>query len=256
MKLVQTINAIPRLAKGYTREEKSDQEIRELYGCNDGEILRRAMIADKDEPDSIKEETILFFVRKAFREKNIRLCDELSDYLIRRIYKVIYNKLSKSFPRPLSIDERDELVENILNQVYMEWYTDDSKFSFWEARFWFCLNCRICDQVTRCKKMLMEEVSIEGLSDPDSDEISWLDRIPSREKMTPEITAMVNSALRAMKEPYRSAFYLRVYEDYSEKDIAKYHNVSERTIRNWLCKSKICLEKWRDEMPESVRGNR
>ena len=68
---------------------------------------------------------------------------------------------------------------------------------------------------------------------------------------------LAKQALGTIKEPFRTAFILRYFEDWpiesndpDQPTISKFFGKTSRTIRYWLQKAETALEKWRGENHE------
>ena len=127
---------------------------------------------------------------------------------------------------------------------------------FLQIRFGLCLK-RLTVQVFRKQlnqlKLERNSIPLTSLEGYDVEETNPLVRPRSIELEVIE-KDLIRAALSQLKEPLRSAYLLRYYENWPIEDqdpnvqtISRHFNKTPRTIRNWFTEAEKCLEAWREE---------
>ena len=239
--------------KIYRRKAVVDRQIREALKLDHKELRRRSEIRDEESPDYLKEESLVYLIRHYHKVGNQRVVNDLSKSLLyHRSAKYIYKRLGS-----LRGDLRDEGYSNVIAELFFRIIDLKSDRSdFLQIHFGLCLKC-LTVQIFRKQlnqlKLERNSIPLASLEDYDVEETNPLVRPRSIESEVIE-KDLIRAALSQLKEPLRSAYLLRHYEDWqienqdsSVPTISRYFNKTPRTIRNWLNKAEKCLEAWREE---------
>ena len=238
--------------KIYRRPAVLDRQIREALKLDHRELRRRSEIRDEESPDYLKEESLVYLIRHYHKVGNQRVVNDLSKSLLDRCAALIYSRLLS-----LRVDLRDEGYSDVVAELFsriIDLKSDRSDFL--QIRFGLCLKS-LTVQVFRKQlnqlKLERNSIPMASLEDYDGEETNPLVRPRSIESEVIE-KDLIRAALSQLKEPLRSAYLLRHYEDWqienqdpSVPTISRYFNKTPRTIRNWLTKAEKCLEAWREE---------
>ncbi len=247
----------------YQRDAVVVRQIQEAVKLDLVEIRRRLKITDKESPGFLKEESLVYLIRHFHKLTNRPAVDVLTESLLRRCANLIKGKLH-SLGAEAAKDGYSEIVTELFGRIFD---LDSDKGDFLQKRFWIVLEkltvTAFKNQLKQIKlgQDILSLSSIEGNDGNDSD-MSTLNggrRVsPAYETRTLESEVndriLIHAALKQLKEPLRTAYLLRYYEDWpvenqdaSEPTISRYFNRTPRTIRNWLAKAEKELEAWRQE---------
>ena len=239
--------------KIYRRQAVVDRQIREALKLDHKELRRRSEIRDEESPDYLKEESLVYLIRHYHKVGNQRVVNDLSKSLLyHRSAKYIYKRLGS-----LRGDLRDEGYSNVVAELFSRIIDLRSdRGDFLQIRFGLCLK-RLTVQVFRKQlnqlKLERNSIPLTSLEGYDVEETNPLVRPRSIELEVIE-KDLIRAALSQLKEPLRSAYLLRYYENWPIEDqdpnvqtISRHFNKTPRTIRNWFTEAEKCLEAWREE---------
>ena len=238
--------------KIYQRLAVVDRQIQEALKLDHRELRRRSEVTDKESPDFLKEESLVYLIRHYHKVGNQRVVNDLSKSLLYRCAALIYSRLLS-----LRVDLRDEGYSNVVAELFSRIIDLRSdRGDFLQVRFGLCLKS-FTVQVFRKQlnqlKLERNSIPLTSLEGYDSEDTNALVRPRSIESKVIE-RDLTQAALSQLEEPLRSAYLLRYYEDWPIEDqdpsvptISRYFNKTPRTIRNWFIRAEKCLVAWREE---------
>lgn len=235
----------------YERLPSVEVQIRTAIALDPESLIELASVREIDSPDYLQEETLVYLIREHHRENRRSLVDSLTEILVRRCSKHIGNLVRGSIePRYV-----DDCFRHIIKEVFeriLELECDRGDFA--QVRFWVFLERQIVEGI---KNYLREETrdAITTSLETDRDEnpeASVPIELADLRGLSAEERAMYREGLRVLKEPLRTAFILRYFEEWqiysddtSEPTISRHFNVTPKTIYNWLKKAQQELLNWR-----------
>jgi len=245
----------------YRREPAVEQQIAAALGLDPAALLARAQIADEAATEFLKEECLVYLIRRAQREGQIQIANDLSAVLLRRCAALIQRRLG-SLGREGLEDGFDDLAEQLFGRI-LDLRSD--RGDFLQVRFWIALErlaIRAYDQRVRETNRARRTVSLAELAGYDCDD-ELNHTILTRESAavaTPSDDAfviqndLIRDAVSRIEPPYRTAFLLRYFagwpiehQDPSVRTISRHFGRDPRTIRNWLRRAEEALQQWRGE---------
>lgn len=202
----------------------------------------------------VREETLVHFIRVANRESDSRATSDLIRILIKRISGKL-NRLTQVWRLSYPPDLAEDVIDEILTDLYDQLLSDEPAARFWQIRFWVCFQRRAINVLRHRRRELDQIVADEG-DDWDADcepcAAKPYERIERLDE--PEMHAVVNDGLVKLPLPLRTAFLLKHYSGYAEEpgvdgtpSIASLMGVSGRTVRNYLARAAKHLAQWREE---------
>ncbi|MVA36318.1 DNA-binding response regulator [Agrobacterium vitis] len=121
----------------YARVTEIEAKLEELAGTPREEILARAQIRSRTNPDYIPSECLLYFLRGSKQEN--------SETWFEHLYKALIERVMRSLPKPESIDGetasltkeaiRDKVVDRFLQLLAFDRQDYATKLDFFEIRF-------------------------------------------------------------------------------------------------------------------------
>jgi RNA polymerase sigma factor (sigma-70 family) len=202
-------------------------------------------LRDFNEPDTPCPESMVYFIRLFKSRSQSETAWRIVEYLTIRIGRTILKKLRASVH--CSEDQREELYDALIIQLYTEWMSLEAMHEFWEVRFWVCLNRKLMDVI---KDYIRQSQKIAPLSPPnDGKGKNPVDEIPDP-RPDPPSKAEIRLALASLAEPYKTTIYLYVFEQWTEEEIAHYFKKTSRTVRNYLTRAIACLKELYRERTE------
>lgn len=233
------------LKRNYRREDAVIQDIRLLDSLPVNEFWRRMTLQDYMDPDCPRLESMVYFIRLFWSRNDREAAWRMIEELTKRTTRTIMRHLNSIYGS--SLDQREELQDELIYLLYEEWLSLDESHEFWEVRFGVCLKRRLMDVAERYKRDESRKLSLYPPEDEESE-----DPIASLPDPGPEPVnaVMVKTALASLAEPYRTTLYLHVIEEWTEEQIAGYFKKTSRTIRNYLRRAEACLREWYRERTE------
>lgn len=231
------------LTRAYGRDPAVEGQIVEaLRGAPEGLARRAALPADA--ADGLREEAVVGLVRAMVRQGDEHSAWTLIEALTVRVNRTLIGHTWRLLPG--SRDGREELRDDIVKGLYVVWHSLEPAHEFWEVRFGLCLKRFIMDTAKRHRLVGQREVHPEprgGMEDEAPD--PYPSEFPDPNAADPFQGALLATALMAIPEPYRLAFYLRRHEQWDAESIAAHMKVTSRTVRNYLRRADDALRTWR-----------
>ncbi len=235
---VVSIQELSPLPRGYTREPAVEEEIRRL--AREGAVVWTRI---SDGPEQPRLETLVYCIRDLVRRGDIERAWEIADGLVKRVSGCVARALSRQ--PGLSRDQIEEVLDDLVTGLYGEWLSLDPAQAFWEVRFQVCLKRKLLDALKRHRRVHAMETDPVRVGS-DGEERNLLEEAAEPCGRDPLTMTMVATALGSLREPERTAFYLRHYAGWSEGEIAVHLHVTDRSVRNYLRRADQLLSPWRD----------
>ena len=254
----------------YAREPDVERQIAMALPLSRDSLRARAAISDRQSPDYVKEECLIYLVRHYHRSGDEARVSDLCAAIVGRVTPMIRKHLWSLGPEALD-EGYSDVVTRLFGKV-LDLSTD--RADFFQVRFWVAMK-KLCirvfgnqlaqlelsqkevsfSQVPGYEEEEEEQVEAEGkrvrLTEEDKQRIS----APSGEKATIDRDLQRESrrvALTHLEEPFRSAYLLRhcqgwpiEHQDPAVLTISGYFGKTPRTIRSWLTKAEEKLAQWR-----------
>jgi RNA polymerase sigma factor (sigma-70 family) len=213
-----------------------------------------AALSENDRARKVSEETLTHFLRAANTVGSSSVAGVIMNTIIRRVSGRLA-RMAQIWRLSYPPDLLEDVIDDILTQIYDAILNTNSEERFWEVRFWVCFNRLATSALKRRRRELDIVIEEEG---GDNEGESILDRLTQPERngcIQPEMSAIIKDALTALEEPIRTAFLLRHWSGYSvaaqsdnaPPSISSIMGVSDRTVRNYLTKAEKVLKEWRGE---------
>jgi len=217
----------------FKRAPQVEEQIREALSLQPAYLKQRVAIQDFRQNGYIKEECVVYLIRKLLREGEFVLADELVLHLAFRIAKRVHRQLSKSLHESLVSDcYRDVISEVTCRIIDLATNRDDYaqvRFGRWLRMLTFNIMRPYFLQQDRART-----------SDPVDEDPEFPDErkeIPVDEKPLPDAQLLKKEGLALLNKldpAKRAAFLLRHGAGWEIVAISKHLGRSTKTISNWL----------------------
>lgn len=206
--------------------------------------------------DRPREETLVHFLRRARQAGDEPGASTIARAIARRVSGRLA-RMTCVWRLGEPADLAEDVIDEILTDLYDQLFNCDDSQKFWEIRFWVCFNRRAINVLLRRRAELDQIDADEG--DAASEEWERPRELPAAPNRIdqPETRALINDALSRLPENQRTAFLLKHWSGFQEEasadgapSIAVMMGVSGRTVRNYLAKASRALASWREEAEE------
>lgn len=232
----------PLTRRGYKRLEAIEKQIAEASALDAKALLARAQCRDETAPDYLSPEALVYFVRRADADDNMKLRDGLLRELLERCTPFLLGRF-----RGFDEAKREELQQEVLVKVVEDILARDDRADFMEVRFWSYLKRRSIDA---CRSVFKDSENTESLDssysgEGESEGRTKLESLADTRLGQDEL-AMVSEGLAKLPAKLRQIFVLRhavgmaIGSDNPDDDppgkptLARQFGCTGRTIRNWL----------------------
>jgi DNA-directed RNA polymerase specialized sigma24 family protein len=232
---------VPRQLSRRVRPDEVAQELAELTGHGKSFVLHRTMEEEKSAKLSL--EALIAVLRSFATAGDLESAQAVFKTLVTRTSAVIANKLRiwTSIPSHQLEDVRQSLLVGLYEFVF----SLDAGEELWECNFKTCFDCRFLTIIGKLTRGSVATVTMSQVLDEDD----------TRDLLEVEDTSAqigfesihVEEALKhldCVDSRLGKSFYLKVFADLPEKEIAELMEVSERTVRNWIAASKKELREY------------
>ena len=240
-----------------TREPEVERQIRSALALSPEQLLVRLRKDDREDPEYLRDETLVYLIREYFQTGANELVTPLSQKLLDRCAGQINRRLH-------GLRDDQDRWENARTDVVNELVTrlldlDSDRADFFQVRFGRALRMltiRVFHRYRLEKDLLNRSVRLSYLGeDEDAGEERSKQEEPQDPGLPPDLKAVASDGLAAILDPRcREAFILRYYAGWptSSKDpavptISEKLGVSDRTVRNWLRRAEADLRRWREQ---------
>ncbi len=232
----------------FTIEPHVAAEIAELSSCTGKRLVAALGSTDR----RVYEETLVYFLRREHEAGDAVACSAIASQLTKRVSPKLA-KLTRLWRLSYPADLAEDVIDEILTELYEQLFSGASTVAFWEIRFWVCFN-RLAINVLRRRRFELDQIAADQ-GDESDDEYLAVESLPAKAEFDhPETAALLSDALAKLSQPVRTAFLLKHWSGHVEEStspdepsIAKLMGVSGRTVRNYLARAAKELETWRSE---------
>ena len=244
----------PLTRGNYKRLPAVEGQIADALTLEPEMLLKRAQQRDETAPDFLSAETLVYFIRQAIQNNDIKVRDTLFRELLERC-KPHFSGKFRGFGR----EDREDLQGEVMKRIVEDLFAPDDRDDFMQVRFWKYLENKCIDA---CRTAMRHTDAIESLDagysgDGEIEGQSRLEKVVAS-GLLPEELAMISEGLAELPLRLRRIFLLRHYvgmkigPDKSveatgdELTIAKQFSCSGRTIRNKLKEADDLLASFRE----------
>lgn len=241
----------------YQRDAEVTSQIESALELPPARLVQQAQITDEQSSDYLREEVLVYFIRECYRDGREDIVRDLVEVFLRRCGKRIYSKLRQLGPEA-SREAYNDIIAKLFERILD---LEGDRGDFLQIRFWMAVKrLRITvyrSYITRARNeknvdnFSTLEHSLSG-ADGEEDDLVFEEKVPSTD-LSVEEHVLLQEALGALEEPYRTAFLLRnaagwqiESNDPRTPTIAEHFGKTPRTIRNWLATAENQLKGWRD----------
>lgn len=245
----------PLTRRGYKRLAVVERQITQAVALDAKALIARAQNRDEEAPDYISPEALVYFIRRADREGDRKVRDNLFRELLERCTPYFRGKFS-GFDKSTQEDLQGEVLQKLVEDLL----APDDRADFMEARFWRYLKCRVIDA---CRTAFRDAENTESLDTGYSGEGESEGRtkleLQKDGGLNPEQLAILSNGLAKLPTKLRRVFVLRhqvgmaIGSDNPNDDppgkltLARQFGCSGRTIRKWLKEADELLASFREE---------
>lgn len=221
--------------------------------------LLAALTQRSAQDERAAEETLVHFLRRAHRADDNRVTAILAQEITHRVSGRLA-RLARVWRLGHPPDLAEDVIDEVLTDIYDQLLSGDASSKFWEIRFWVCFNRRALN-IMRKRRAEIDQVVAEedDAQDEDSQERVYDVQAPLSRFDQPETMAIVSDALSRLPQNQRTAFLLKHWSGYPEENgandtqsIASMMGVSGRTVRYYLARATKELSGWRAEGEQNV----
>jgi DNA-directed RNA polymerase specialized sigma24 family protein len=270
--LLQPLTHVTRSGQRYHRDAGVEAQIVSALALPPPKLVARARIRDKDSPEYLKEECLVYLIRAYQQEEDLELVNALADALLRRCARWVVGRFRAfGLERDDALMAYQELVDDMIEAIID---LDSDRGDFFQVRFWRGLRSRLLNVHDRWVRSLKREQLHDSLSVPvgavrgdedastESSEsgVNLEERVGSGEDIAldAEQRIVIQEALLTIRDPrHREAFVLRHFEgwpleadDPRDPCLSRHFDVSVKTIFNWLKTAEADLKVWRGSRAE------
>ena len=245
----------PLTRGGYKRLAKVERQIGEAVKVDGRALVQRSRQRDEAAPDFLSPEALAYFIRRAIRNDEVRIRDDLFRELLERCIPHFRGKF-----RGFSREDREDLQGEAQKMIIEDLFAKDDRGDFMQVRFWKYLErkcidaCRVALRQTEDTESLETSYSGDGVSEG----LTELDKQVDHQ-LSPEELAMISEELERLPSRLRHVFLLRHYVGMKigsdqlgkpkggELTIAAQFGRMGRTIRNWLNEANRLLAEDREK---------
>ena len=243
------------LNQSYKRLPEVERQIADVLKLRPEALVVRAQQRNEKASDYLAAETLVYLIRRAIRDNDIKTRDALFRELLERC-----NPLFRHNFRGFRREDRKDLQGEVMKMVVEDLFGQDGPGDFMQVRFWTYLKRKCIDAYRVVLRQTNDTESLDtGYSgDGVSEGRTRLER-EADPQLSPEELAMISEGLEQLPPKLRQVFLLRYYfglkigpDDPNEAkgdelSIAAHFGCSGRTIRNWLKEAKRRLAKFQEK---------
>ena len=246
----------PLTRGGYRRLPAVERQIADAVKLDPPVLIQRALQRDENDLDFLSAETLVYFIRRAIRNDDIKTRDALFRELFERCQPYFRGKF-RGFGR----EDREDLQGEVKKRVVEDLFAQDDRSDFMQVRFWAYLEKRSIDACRTVCHPTDDSESLDTSYFGDSVSEGWTRLETTADSgLSPEELAMISEGLAKLPQRLRRVFVLRHYfcmkigaddpanDTGDEPTIATQFDCTGRTIRNWLKEAERLLAGFRGEL--------
>ena len=245
----------PLTRGAYKRLPEVERQIACAASLDPLKLAERARQQDISAPDFLSPEALVYFIRRAIWNNEVRVRDDLFRELLERC-----NPFFRGQFRGFRQEDREDLQSEVQRMLVEGLFAEDDRGDFIQVRFWTYLKRRCLDTLEKRFRQSEDIESLETgyLGTGVSEGKSKLEKAVDRQ-LSPEDFAMISKALEQLPPRLRRVFLLRHYfgmkigpDDRAqsrgtEPTIAAQYGRTGRTIRNWLKQADRLLAEFQEK---------
>ena len=259
----------PLTRNGYKRLAEVERQIGEALALGGRELVGRARQREEGGVDFLSPEALVYFIRRAIRNGDQRIRDDLFRELLERCNPHFRGKF-----RRFGAEDRQDLQGDVQLGMIEELFAQDDRSDFMQVRFWKylerkCIDARRARFGRKKKAARKAEDGDRNREDLESAETGWsregvVEGLSTLEeevdqRLSPEDLAGIAQALSRLSPKLRQVFLLRHYfrmkigsddlarADGAEPTIAEQFGCTGRTVRTWLKEADRLLAEFREK---------
>jgi hypothetical protein len=246
----------------YRRLPEVETQIDWALTADPARVIECAHIHDHEAPGYLQEEALVYLIRYFRRMDREDLVATLSEILLRRCAKRINEHL-----KSLEEDVREEAFRQVIVELFTPILDVESdRGDYLQVRFWDVVTKRSVTAFNRAvseARRLRLSLRMSELVGEEVDESEDAEAGPQASAIregvvargiSPEEYALLQAALGAVEEPFRTAFVLHYADGWQissnnpdEPTLSKLFNKTPRTIQNWLRHAEAVLKEWKED---------
>ena len=247
----------PLTRSGFMRLAEIERQISEAVPLDWPTLVGRAQQRDEADPDFLSPEALVYFIRQAIRNGDVRNRDNLFRELLVRCNPHFRGKF-----RGFGPEDREDLQGEVQRMIIEDLFRKDDRSDFMQVRFWTYLERKCIDACRAMFRQTDDTESLEtGLSGEGVSEGLTRLEVEVDEQISPEDFTTISKELEKLPPRLRHVFLLRHYvgmkigTDNLDKDkdegreltIAAHYGRTGRTIRNWLKEADRLLAEFQEK---------
>ena len=187
-------SSVEPLGRGYKRLPEVEQQIADALSLEPEALLRRARERDESVAGRLAPEAVVYFIRRAIRNEEVRIRDDLFRELLERCNPHFRGKF-----RGFSQEDRKDLQGEVQRVIIEDLFDRDDRSDFMQVRFWSYLERKCIDA---CRVAFRQTENTESLEtgysgDGELEGLSKLHQEVDRQLSTEEL-AIISEALERL----------------------------------------------------------
>jgi|GEM_PF-5207106 len=217
----------------FTRSPQVEAQIIEALSLQQPSLQQRVAIQDFRQSGYLKEECIVYLIRKLLKEGEFALADELVQYLVLRIAKQVHRQLSKSLHESLVSECYSDVMSEVTCRIVD---LSSNRDDYAQVRFgrWLTM---LTFNMMRPFFRLQDRGRASDSIDDDPEVPNERKKVPVDCKPLPDAQLLEKEGLALLNKldpAKRTAFLLRHGAGWEIVAISKHLGRSTKTISNWL----------------------
>ncbi|HLK57315.1 MAG TPA: sigma-70 family RNA polymerase sigma factor [Chthonomonadaceae bacterium] len=233
----------PLQTAGRSREADVEQQIGVLLSLSSAELKRRAQTPDRAAAGFVKEETLVYMLREKARGGDMHTAGDLAELLVKRCSPFVHKHIAAWKLR--SSSHAEECAFDVFSRLMQDLFDLGAGSEFWEVRFWVCLKRRILNCVQKYQSVDRHEFQPDPLDDGKGRQTDVMETWADTRRLTPQERMEIREALALLPDKERLTFVLWHYEEWTQEEIARHLQISDRAVRYRLERAEERLAAWR-----------
>jgi RNA polymerase sigma factor (sigma-70 family) len=215
------------------RSRQVEAQIIEALSLQRAYLQQRVAIQDFRQSGFIKEECLVYLIRKLRKDGEFALADEFVHHLALRIAKRVHRQLSKSLHESLVIECYSDVISEVTCRIID---VNSDRDDYAQVRFGRWLKM-LTFNVMRSFRRLQDRSRASDAPDDDPEVPSDGSQVPVDSKPLPDALLLKKEGLALLNQldpAKRTAFVLRHAAGWEIVAISKHLGRSTKTISKWL----------------------